>query len=168
MDNRAGLVCAGLCALCALCALHIGLKKTLVYTVHLKPTNNSHKSKRLCPVTIMGNVTSTLGFFTSPPPPPEPVSVHITHTLPRQKDIPGYVSSNDFTLEYTLVQGRSTVGDLLSMMSQYDEPKRYGVMGVRRLQPSERHDSEQPHPKSDALPLDTILREGDRLGLVVV
>jgi hypothetical protein len=118
---------------------------------------------------------------------PEPVSVHITHMLPRTKEIPGYVCDNQFTLEYTLVQGRNTVGDLLSMMSRYGEPKGCGIMGLRRLQVHEGpHTVSHNRNYSDAtsrspapapapapappqpLPLDTPLCDGDRLGLVVV
>ena len=117
----------------------------------------------------MGNLPSLLISMLAPSP-PKPVTVHLTHLPPRHQAVPGYVAANNYTLEYTLIEGHATVGDLLSVMGRYGEPTGSGILGVMRLSSIDHGDHRADSARSsdsEALPLDTKLHDGDRLGLVV-
>ena len=100
----------------------------------------------------MGNLTSIMNHE-----PPSPITVYLTHLPPHTRSIPGYVADNNYTLEYTLIQSRRTVADLLAMISQYGDPSGSGVVGVYYVNDRTK----------DGLSLDVELYDGDHLALLV-
>ena len=96
---------------------------------------------------------------TSASRPPSPVTVHLTHVPPRTVTLAGYVASNNYTLEYTMLKGKNdTVQSLLTMAATHGAPTGARVVGVRR--PSDGADSAMLSP-------DTVVHDGERLEVVV-
>jgi len=96
--------------------------------------------------------------------PPEPVSVSLVHLHHQHKSIDGYVEANDFTLEYTLQVGHDTVAHLLSMTQQHGQPSGNGVVGFSRTA----YEWQGVNTKQSLMPLDEMIRDGEKLYLVVL
>lgn len=92
--------------------------------------------------------------------PPRSRHIRLTHTAPDIVSVDGFVAGNQYTLSYTLLEGRDTVADLLALTQQHANPDGSGIVGVRR----------PPTPTTPAPPVlapTTVLADGDHLTIVL-
>lgn len=90
---------------------------------------------------------------------PQPIQISLKYTKPRLKTVPGFTQENDYTLQYTLIDGYNTVSHLLSMTQQHGVPDGNGIIGFTR-QPNE--------TSSQMLGLDDQLQDNETLYIMVV
>ena len=91
--------------------------------------------------------------------PPTPVTVHLTHAPPPAVALAGYVESNGYTLDYTMLKGQNdTVKSLLAMTATHGAPTGARVVGVKRTGGAS---------DSVVLPPDAVVHDGERLKVVV-
>lgn len=102
-----------------------------------------------------------MGTFQSTP---QPISITLIHPHPTKRKIPGYVETNGFRLEYTLIDGFNTVSSLLGMTQQYGVPAGNGIIGFTRNM----YEWSSNNHHVDMLSLDDVIHDEESLYLVVI